>query len=234
MLTLLRSVATLAGGLVLGCLVAACGAQAPSHAAGDDATAPQRSNNATSRNVAHVAGRHYNISVQVPPDWTVGSMEQLQARDRANRANGDPFLTTEVVAVAGNGNHSAMLMVSLRQPPLFSSSQLAEVSSAELQQANAELRQLFTAAPRASTRDEIDIPLWELRQIEFKGESLRCLELTVLHRVPAEQGPADLWKTRRLYIPRPQAELQVETSYRVRDERRWLPALQAAVLSLDD
>lgn len=226
--------AALVGGLLLGCFVAGCGVQPPSPAAGYAAAAPPSSNNGSSGNVAHVAGRHYNISVQVPPDWTVGSLEQLQARDRANRAKGDLFLTTEVVAVAGNSDSGAILTVYLREPPSFSSSQLADVSSAELEEANAELRQQFGAASRVATRAEIDVPLWELRQIEFKGESLRCLEVTVLHRVQAVQGPAVLWKTRRLYIPRPQAELQVETSYRVRDEGRWLPALQAAVMSLND
>lgn len=194
----------------------------------DAATPPGLSASVDTAGWVRVVGRHFDISVEVPGDWSVGDLAQLQAIDRTQHRQGDPFVTTEIHATAGPDFGGAWLTVSLRQPPSFSDEQWAELGQPQLQQANKVLEQ-----SDGSSSDGSSVPVWSLRDIEFKGRLVRCLELTTVHRTTEPQAPV-LWRMRRLYVPRPWAELQLETLYRVRDEARWLPAWHGAVASLRD
>lgn len=243
-----RPLASLAAGVACAWFVAGCSTNAPTTDVRHIATAEAKSRVPVAgafggttegravrgeREIVRVAGRHHDISMDVPVDWIVASFERLQAIDRANRESGEHFLITEIAAVADRDGTDTFISVSLRQPPKFDLDEMAQVSSTELGEANAQLQREFGNGPSSSIAGEqLDVPSWKLRQTKLNGQSLRCLEMTILHRIDGARASAELWKTRQLFIPRPGAELRVQFSYRLRDEERLLPVLQAAVASL--
>ena len=240
-----RPLASLAAGVACAWFVAGCSTNAPAADARHAATVEAKSRVPVAgafggttesrpvrggREIARVAGRHHDISMDVPVDWTVASLERLRAIDRANRERGEHFLITEIAAVADRDGADTFMSVSLRQPPKF---EVDEVSHTELGEANAQLQREFGNDPSSSIAGEqLDVLRWQLQQTTLNGQSLRCLEMTILHRIEGARVSAELWKTRQLFVPRPGAELIVQFSYRLRDEELLLPVLQAAVASL--
>jgi hypothetical protein len=123
--------------------------------------------------------------------------------------------------------------VSVRRPPKFTAESVGSTSMEDLGEANAQLlRDAGVAQAYSSDGAPLNVAQWALRQIDVNGQSVHCLEMTILSRVGDDQGHADLEMQRTLYIPRPLAEIRVQGSYRLRDENQMLPMMWAAVSSL--
>lgn len=229
-----RHLARLAAGVVVASLAAGCSTpEAPPRAQPRDSALGAAAHAGGERRTVRVEGRRSELSVEVPAEWTVGSPRQLDQIDNDNRNRAEHFLLAEIVAMDDRAGGESTLVVSVRRPPKFTAEDIAGTSPENVGEANVQLLKDAGAAQASFTHTApINVARWALRQIEVNGQSVRCLEMTVLSRIGDDQAHADLAMQRTLYIPQPLAEIQVQMSYRVRDKDQILPMMRAAVASL--
>jgi hypothetical protein len=186
------------------------------------------------RRSVRVEGRRSELSAEVPAEWTVGSSRQLDEIDRDNRNHAEHFLIAEILAMDDHGGGGeSKLVVSVRRPPKFTVEDIAGTSQSDLGEANTRLLKDAGAAQALFPHAQpINVAQWALRQIEVNGQSVRCLEMTILKHIGEHRGKGDLAMQRTLFIPQPLAEIRVEMSYPVRDEERNLPLMRATAASL--
>lgn len=171
--------------------------------------------------------------MEVPADWTVGSPRQLDQIDKDNRNRAEHFLVAEILAMDDRRDAGSRLVVSVRRPPKFTVEDVARTSQSDLVEANAQLLRDGGAAQGSLPHvPPINVAQWALREIEVNGQSVRCLEMTILHHIDDDEARTDLAMQRTLHIPQPLAEIRVQMSYRLRDEDQKLPVMKAAVSSL--
>ena len=180
-----------------------------------------------------VEGRRNYLSVEVPADWAVGSLRQLDQIDDDNRHLAEHFLLAEVAAVDARAGGESTLVVSVRRPPAFTAEIIASTSGEDVGEANVQLlREAGVAQDSLSDVAPINVAQWALRQIDVNGQSVRCLEKSILLRIDGDQARADLTMLRTVYIPQPLAEIRVQMFYRFREENQKLPMMRVAVSSL--
>lgn len=171
--------------------------------------------------------------MEVPAEWTVGSPTQLDQIDNDNRNRAEHFLLAEVVAMDTRAGGESMMVVSVRRPPAFTAESIASTSVEDIGEANAQLlREAGVAQAALSAVGPINVAQWSLRQIDVNGQSMRCLEMSILSRIGGDQAHGDLTMHRTLYIPQPLAEVRVQMSYRIGEENLKLSMMRAAVSSL--
>jgi hypothetical protein len=233
-----RHIARLALGVAVASLAAGCNTPvAPIRALPQNSVVsvlgPAENRAGGKRRTVHVEGRRNELSVEVPVEWTVGSPRQLDQIDNDNRNRAEHFLLAEILATDDRRDGESKLVVSIRRPPKFTAEEIAGTSQRDLGEANAQLLKDAGAAqvsfPHATP---INVAQWALRQVEVNGQSVRCLEVTILNHIGEDRGHGELAIQRTLYIPQPLAEIRVQMSYPVRDEHRKLPMMRAAVASL--
>lgn len=184
------------------------------------------------RRTVRVEGRRNELSVEVPAEWTVGSLAQLDQIDNDNRNRAEHFLLAEIAAMDARAGGESALVVSVRRPPKFTAESIANTSADSVGEANMQLLKDFDSAQASSNATPINVAQWALRQIEVNGQSVRCLEMAILSSIGGDQTRADLVMQRTLYIAQPLVEIRVQMSYRLRDEDQTLPMMRAAVASL--
>lgn len=233
-----RHAARLAPGLVIASLAAGCSTPvAPPRAQPRDsvvsALGVAGSRAGSERRTLRVEGRRNELSVEVPAEWTVGSPTQLDQIDNDNRNRAEHFLLAEVVAMDTRAGGESMMVVSVRRPPAFTAESIASTSVEDIGEANAQLlREAGVAQAALSAVGPINVAQWSLRQIDVNGQSMRCLEMSILSRIGGDQAHGDLTMHRTLYIPQPLAEVRVQMSYRIGEENLKLSMMRAAVSSL--
>lgn len=235
-----RHIARFAAGIVAVTLAAGCSTpSAPIRAQPQDsvvsALGSAEGRVGSKRRTVRVEGRSSELSVETPAEWTVGTARQLDQIDEDNRDRAEHFLLAEILAVddSGRGRGESKLVVSIRRPPKFTIEDIAGTSQSDLDEANLQLLTDDGAAqPSFPHAPPINVAQWELRQIDVNGQSVRCLEMTILKHIGEDLGQGDLAMQRTLYIPQLLAEIRVQMSYRVLDEDQKLPMMRAAVASL--
>lgn len=175
------------------------------------------------------------VSIEVPSDWRVLTLEELAraARDaRTLLPPGAPTGRPEIYASARLAPVSgAVISVAVQMPPTHSQKSLASTSPSTLRATSDQLsRELKGKRSQSGIGTLLSDLTYEIRPAP--GTNDRVLVTTYREEELSKRGSSLIWKTTHLHIPRGSDEVQVTLSYREADEMFWRPVMERATASL--
>ncbi len=170
------------------------------------------------------------MSIEVPKDWKVQSIQSLAELNKENRRNGKP-MNLEVFASAERLTSGAIITIAVQSPPNWTQRRLSSAKASDLQATSKAIsQQAFGKLSPSGIGKVITGPTYEVQT--FPNSSAKYLAVSYREEETMPKGHVITWKTTHLYLPRQTDELEIIFAYHEKHEQFWRPVMEKALTTL--